>query len=95
METFYTYNGKKYHLTNEDLKVGDNVFPISHGKVTNGSYEHHQFDFRDHMSGFPDNHHIILDLHYSDDKAYEVRTDHGFCPAECYFKIVLDYPLNT
>ena len=90
MKVAYTYKGKEYHFTNENLKVGDKVFPISFGKVTDGSYEHHQFDFSDHMSGFPGYPHVILDLHYSDDKSYEVHTDHGFSPVECYYKIELD-----
>jgi len=87
MKINYIYKGKEYQLTNENLKVGDSVFPISYGKVTDGSYKHCKFDFRNHISGFPDDSHTIIDLHYSDDKSYEVRTDHGFSPVECYFKI--------
>ena len=28
----YTYNDIEYRLTNEDLKIGDKVFPVSRGK---------------------------------------------------------------
>jgi hypothetical protein len=88
METTYKYKGKEYCFTNENLKVGDKVFPISWGKIIDNKYNHWRFDFRNFMSGFPDEPHTILDLKYSADKAYEVRTDMGYSPIECYFKII-------
>ncbi len=43
------------------------------------------------MSGFPNEPHIILDLNYDNgkqSKAYQVRTNNGYSPIECYFKII-------
>ena len=41
----------------------------------------------DDMADFSEKH-IIQDLHHSDYKPYEVRTNNGFGPKEAYFKIV-------
>jgi len=86
----HTYKNKIYVFSNEDLKVGDEVFPISNGISDSKTftYKHEKFDFREFMSGFPDEPHIIKDLHYSDYKPYEIRTDMGFGPIEKYFKII-------
>lgn len=83
------------NMTNEDLQVGDKVYPISHGRTKDGKYEHEYFDFRDFMSGYPDEPHTILDLHHSDDKGYEIRTDMGYGPREKYFKIRGDSDLEA
>lgn len=88
MKTKYVYENVEYTFSNENLKVGDKVFPISRGKVTDDKFEHWEFDFRDFMCGFPDEPHIILDLHHSNYKPYQSRTDHGYSPIECYFKII-------
>ncbi len=88
MITTYTHNGKDYRFSNENLNVGDQVFPISRGKITDGIYEHQNFDFRDFMCGFPDDPHYIKNLKHSTYKPYEVSTDHGYSPIECYFKII-------
>jgi len=77
------------NMTNEDLQVGDKVFPISWGRVKGDKYEHEYFDFRDHACGYPNAPHTIIDLHHSEDKAYEVRTDKGYGPREKYFKNVV------
>jgi len=93
MNVYYTHEGKDYYLTNENLKEGDKTFPISFGKVVDNKYYHRDFEFKPHLSGFPDDPHTIIDLHYSDDKPYEIRTDKGYSPVECYFKLVLDLPV--
>jgi len=88
-ETEYEYKGKKYKFSNKNLKVGDKVFPISDGFISdNKKYYHEKFDFRDFMCGFPDEPHTIIDLEYSKEKSYQVRTDYGYSPIECYFKII-------
>jgi hypothetical protein len=94
MKLKVTYNGITYHLTNSGLKVGDEVFPISEGHIDeDNKYVHTGIWLTEYfdgslMSGLPDDPHIIEDLHHSDDKAYEVRTQKGFGPIEEYFKII-------
>lgn len=88
-ETEHVQDGKKYKLSNQGLKAGDPVFPISQGFVGDDEKYHHQkFDFRNFMTGFPDEPHIILNLNHSDSKPFQVRTSHGYSPIECYFKII-------
>lgn len=81
----------RYTLSNENLKVGDEVYPIARGRcLDDGGWILHELDFRDFMSGFPNEPHIIKDLNYDNGrqgKAYQVKTDKGYSPIECYFKI--------
>ncbi len=95
MKTKYEYNGVVYTFSNLDLKEGDEVYPISDGRCyDDGSYEHHEFRFDDYLCGFPNDPHIIIDLHHSEKngnkiyKPYEIRTSHGYGPKEEYFKII-------
>lgn len=79
----------RYTLSNENLKKGDKVFPIAWGRcLDKGGWILHDFDFREIMSGFPNKPHIIEDLNYSDYKPYQVRTNNGYSPIECYYKII-------
>jgi hypothetical protein len=88
-ETEYLYEGKTYKFSNQNLKAGDEVYPISRGFVGDDKkYHHERFDFRDFMCGFPDEPHIMLNLKHSDYKPYEARTDHGCSPIESYYKII-------
>lgn len=75
-------------LTNENLKVGDKVFPISHGRIIENEYIHEKFDYGYYTSGFPTSPDTILDLNYSRYKPYQIRTDSGYGPIEKYYKIV-------
>jgi hypothetical protein len=93
MKVTHKYNGKVYTLTNENLQVGDKVYGISWGKVTGDKYDHWYFDWRNVVSGWKSEPHTIVDLHYSDYKPYEVHTDHGYSPVECYFKILYVEPI--
>lgn len=68
-------------LSNENLKVGDEVFPIYTPVLR-------EFCFLDFASGFPDEPHTIKELKRSDYKPYETRTSHGYGPEEMYFKII-------
>jgi len=77
------------NLTNENLQVGDEVFPVGYGTIRGNDFDLEYFDFRPYMSGYPDDPHTILDLHYSDDKGYEVRTDKGYGPKKIYFKSII------
>jgi hypothetical protein len=85
----HTYNSIDYILSNENLKKGDRVYPISRGRTAGNTHIHYEYDFRDFMSGFPKEPHIIEDLKHSENcKPYEIRTDHGYGPAEMYYRIV-------
>ncbi len=85
----------RYTLSNENLQVGDKVYPIVRGRVdSNDEFILHDIEFISkyveglNTSGFPDEPHTIIDLHHSDYKPYEVRTDYGYSPAERYFKVI-------
>lgn len=84
----HKYNGKEYTLSNENLQVGDKMYGISWGKITGDKYEHWYFDWRQIVSGWKSEPHVILDLHHSDYKLYSVRTNHGYGSIEHYFKII-------
>ena len=84
-----TIGNIRYTLSNDDLKVGDKVFPIASGRcINNNDWILHGFDFNPVLSGFPDEPHIIKDLNYSDYKPEQIRTNHGYGPIEIYYKII-------
>jgi ribosomal protein S17 len=86
------HNKIRYTLSNENLKVGDEVFPIANGRcLDDGGWILHNLDYREFVSGFPNEPHIIMDLNYDNGrqgKTYQVKTDKGYSPIERYFKIV-------
>jgi len=89
MKTTHVYQHILYTLSNEDLKVGDETFPVSAGISKDDVYIHERFEFARYMSGFPNDPHIIKDLHHNDQyKPYEIRTNQGYGPKEQYFKII-------
>lgn len=89
MKVEKVHNGIRYTLSNENLAVNDKVYPIANGRcLDDGEWILHGFDFRDFCSGFPDEPHTILDLNYSKYKPEQVRTDMGYSPIECYYKII-------
>lgn len=90
MKVEKVYNGIRYTLSNENLAVGDKVYPIARGRcLDDGSWILHEINFGNAWTGFPEEPHTILDLKYSADyKPYEVRTDMGYSPIECYYKII-------
>ena len=76
----------RYTLSNENLKVGDKVYPILTGRVTDDEkFIIHEIEYE---SNFPDKPHTIRDLNNSDFKPFQVRTNKGYSPIEKYFKIV-------
>lgn len=82
-------DGVRYTLTNQGLRVGDKVFPIARGRcLENGGWILHELDFRNFMCGFTEQPHTIVDLNYSKQKPYQVRTDKGYSPIESYLKII-------
>lgn len=68
-------------FSNENLKVGDQVFPIYTPVLK-------ELCFLDFASGYPDEPHTIQKLKRSDYKPYETSTSHGYGPEEKYFKII-------
>lgn len=82
-----TLNGKEVTLTNEGLKVGDQVFPISSGTTESGKYVHLEFNFKEAISGWHSRPHTIQSF-YMDGPVQYLRTDKGYSPVEKYFKIV-------
>lgn len=89
MKIEHVFNKIRYTLTNENLNVGDKVYPITRGRcLDDGGWILHNLDYRDFISGFPNEPHTLLDLNYSKSKPYQVRTDMGYSPIECYYKII-------
>lgn len=83
------YKNIRYILSNENLMEGDKVYPIAKGRISdNEEFIFHNFDFRDFMSGFPEEPHLIKNLEHSPYKPYQISTDHGYGPIESYFKII-------
>ena len=83
------YDGIRYTLSNDNLQEGDKVYSIANGRcMDNDEWVLHGFDFRMVVSGFPDEPQIIMDLNHSNYKPYQVHTDHGYSPIECYYKII-------
>jgi hypothetical protein len=80
----------RYTLSNDNLEVEDEVYPIAQGRCTDDNeFMLYQFRYEHHMSGFPDKPHIIEDLNYdSSYKPYQIRTDKGYGPIEKYYKII-------
>jgi len=70
------------------------VFPMTHGWNDGQVYYVTGLNGPE-MSGFPDDPHIILDLHYDGSKSYEVQTDRGWGPRESYFKLESDNSANV
>lgn len=82
-------NGEFHLLTNEGLSVGDKVFPIVHGWNDGKIWYLTDIDYSLVCSGWPTEPHTLLNLNHSDDKSYQVRTDHGYGPIEKYFKLII------
>jgi hypothetical protein len=79
-------DGQYHLLTNKGLQTGDRVFPMTRGWNDGSLYYVIGLNGLE-ISGFPNDPHIILDLHYNGSKSYEVQTDRGWGPMESYFKL--------
>ena len=91
MKIQHKHKGVDYILTNENLQVGDKVYPIGWGCAAESGYIHYKFEWKSSMSGFPNEPHIIEDRHYMNHKEgdpYEIRTNHGYGPSQQYYKII-------
>ena len=87
-------NCKEYFLTNDNLKVGDKVFPLVYtthrkGKVYITGMIGPEEDPHTILvcTGWPSEPHTIKDF-YDDDGIQWVHTDKGYSPAAVYFKPV-------
>jgi hypothetical protein len=79
----------RYTLSNEGLKEGDEVYPVAQGRQTkNDGWIIHNFDFRDFMSGFPAEPHIIKSFDNRHSKEMIINTNKGYSFSECYYKII-------
>ena len=77
-------NGKQHLFSNEDIKVGDRVFPLISAYKPNDSdvYVTAIRDLADtHMHGFPDDPHTITRI-----EGTTGQTDKGYSPLYVYFK---------
>ena len=82
------HNGKRYTLSNECLKNGDEVFPIAIGRrLDSGEFILQDFNFIEHYSGFPNSPHIIKNANAK--KPYNlITTNFGYSHKDKYFKII-------
>jgi len=87
-------DGIRYTLSNDNLKVGDKVFPIASGRINDKNefilhyLEFDKYHYTKFKTDFPEEPHILLDLNHSDYKPYQVRTNLGYGPIEKYYKII-------
>jgi hypothetical protein len=82
----------RYTLSNDNLQVGDKVYPIAMGRCRDdGSWVLHEFNWEGYMCGFPNEPHTIIEFKpnmYDSDKYRDVRTDYGSSPEYCYYKVI-------
>lgn len=91
--------GEFYTFTNEDLKIGDKVFPLVHGWSHNGEW--YLTDIAVWHDEDPENilactgwsekeeereYHTIKDIVKYPNEPLRIITDRGYSPAQCYFK---------
>jgi hypothetical protein len=54
MKIEHITKGIRYTLSNENLEVGDKVYPIAQGRcLDDGSWILHDITFKKYMTGFP------------------------------------------
>lgn len=88
MKVERVHDGIRYTLSNECLHHGDEVYPVAQGRQTENGWIIHNFDFRDFMSGFPTDPHIIKSFDNSLSKEKIINTNKGYSFSECYYKII-------
>lgn len=88
MKVEKVYDGIRYTLSNECLHHGDEVYPVAQGRQTENGWIIHNFDFRDFMSGFPADPHIIKSFDNRHPKEKIINTNKGHSFSECYYKII-------
>jgi len=89
MNVEHVHNGIRYTLSNDNLKVGDEVFPIAWGRrLDETNWILHNIDYRYEASGFPNDPHIIKEIKKIKKIPYEIVTEKGYSHYKCYFKII-------
>lgn len=88
MNVEHVHKGVRYTLSNDNLKVGDEVFPIAWGRQTKEGWILHNLDYRKLTSSFPDEPHTITFIDKVSPVETMVRTHHGNSSAESYYKII-------
>lgn len=82
------YEGIRYRLSNDNLKVGDEVFPCASGRrLDNGEFLLHYLEFdKSHYANFdtdfPNNPHIITSI------GEDIHTNMGYSSPQVYYKII-------
>lgn len=83
------FNHIRYTLSNDDLKVGDEVFPIASGrKLDNNDWvlhylEFEKYHFTNSETDFPNNPHIIKSI-----TKENITTNNGYSHPQVYYKII-------
>ena len=78
----------RYTLTNENLEIGDPVFPIGSGRITPDGFVFHKIKFNEALTDFPYEPHIILSFKPYNENVIDVQTNCGSSAKDCYFKII-------
>jgi len=90
-------NGGHHKLTNEGIRVGDQVFPCISGYQIDDRFYIMQIDTTRHLhnpetmlacTGWPSEPHTVVEFYNDDRGLRHIRTDKGHSPAEVYFKVI-------
>lgn len=81
-EDWSMYQKVVLFLCTTEIEVGDEVFGFIHGhcdEVEKGPFGHNvSWNYKDFVSGWPDEPHIVKDLNYSEYKPYRTQIDTGW-----------------
>lgn len=82
----HTIDNFRYTFSNQKLKKGDKVYPLSYGRcLEDNSFILHGLSFERLKINDPE---VIVNLKYNKFKSHEVKTTYGFYPKEMLFKII-------
>ena len=90
-------NGVYPKLTNEGIRVGDEVFPCISGYQMDGQFYVMDINTTRHWNtpemmlactGWPSEPHTVVEFYNDESGLRYIRTDKGYSPAEVYFKVI-------
>lgn len=82
-------NAIRYVLSNENLKAGDKVFPLIHGRILDsGEFHLHGLEWDSRSLDFPDEPHTIRKFDTKMNKMPYAITNFGYSPICVYFKVI-------